>query len=143
MDAVEKHLIELLPDRDRTRLLAICEPVELVLSEVLYEPGKPIRHVYFPTRGVIFLVALIAGSPGVEVGMLGREGMLGGQLALGIVTAPLHALAQGSDAAWRIATVLFKHKLARSAALQRSLNRYLYVCALPSRPHRPPACVFT
>ena len=69
-------------------------------------------------------MALIAESPGVEVGMLGREGMLGGQLALGIVTAPLHALAQGSDAAWRIATVPFKHKLARSAALQRSLNRY-------------------
>ena len=51
MDAVENHLIELLPYRDRTRLLAIREPVELVLSEVLCEPGKPILHVYFPTRG--------------------------------------------------------------------------------------------
>ena len=127
MDAVENHLLELLPARDRARLLAICEPVQLVLSEVLCEPGKPIRHVYFPTRGFISLVALIAGSPGVEVGMVGREGMLGAQLALGIVTAPLHALVQGSGAAWRIATVPFKHELARSAALQRSLNRYLYV----------------
>lgn len=127
MKAVENHLIELLPARDRARLLAICEPVELVLSEVLCEPGKPTRHVYFPTRGYISLVALVDGSPGVEGGMVGREGMLGAQLALGVVTAPLHALVQGSGTAWRIATVPFKRELARSPALRRGLNRYLYV----------------
>ena len=59
--------------------------------------------------------------------MVGREGMLGAQLMLGVVTAPLHALVQGSGAAWRISTVPFKRELARSTALQRVLHRYLYV----------------
>jgi CRP-like cAMP-binding protein len=59
--------------------------------------------------------------------MVGREGMVGAQLALGVVTAPLRALVQGSGAAWRIATKAFQAELVRSAALQRSLNRYLYV----------------
>ncbi|MEO5660013.1 MAG: Crp/Fnr family transcriptional regulator [Polaromonas sp.] len=127
MSSVENHLIELLPARDRARLLAICEPVELVLSEILSEPGKPTRHVYFPTQGFISLVAVIDGRPGVEVGMIGREGMLGAQLALGVETAPLHALVQGSGTAWRIATVAFKRELARSPELQRCLNHYLYV----------------
>ncbi|MEO6319060.1 MAG: Crp/Fnr family transcriptional regulator, partial [Polaromonas sp.] len=127
MDAVANHLIELLPAKDRARLLAICEPVELLLSEVLSEPGKPTRHVYFPTQGFISLVAMVDGSPGVEVGMVGSEGMLGAQLVLGVLTAPLHALVQGSGAAWRIETAPFKRELARSAALQRCLNRYLYV----------------
>ncbi|WP_029525386.1 Crp/Fnr family transcriptional regulator [Polaromonas glacialis] len=127
MNAAQNHLIEMLPVADRSRLLALCEPVELVLSEVLCEPGKPTRHVYFPTQGYISLVALVDGSPGVEVGMVGREGMLGAQLVLGVATVPLHALVQGQGTAWRIATAPFKRELARSAALRRGLNRYLYV----------------
>jgi CRP-like cAMP-binding protein len=124
---VENHLIELLPRRDRMRLLAVCEPVHLVLSEVLCEPGKPTRYVYFPTESFISLVTLVKDHPGVEVGMVGREGMLGAQLALGVATAPLHALVQGAGAAWRIEARTFQAELGRSPALQRGLLRYLYV----------------
>ena len=127
MPAVQNHLIELLPGKDRLRLLAVCEPVELVLAQVLCEPGQPTRHVYFPTHGFISLVAKIDGEPALEVGMVGREGMLGAQLALGVLTAPLHALVQGPGAAWRVATAAFRRELAGSVALQRGLNRYLYV----------------
>lgn len=127
MHPVENHLIELLPRRERQRLLAACESVELVLSEVLCEPGQPTRHVYFPTGGFISLVAPVDGSPGVEVGMVGREGMLGAQLALGVPVAPWRAVVQGSGAARRISTAAFRRELAHSPALQRLLNRYLYV----------------
>ena len=127
MSAVENHLLERLPRQDRVRLLAACESVELVLSEVLCEPGQPVRHVYFPVQGFISLVTPVDGSPGVEVGMIGREGMLGAQLALGVATAPWRALVQGAGGAWRIGTAAFKRELARSPALQRGLNRYLYV----------------
>ena len=121
------HLIERLPRADRKRLLALCEPVELVLSEVLCEPGTPTQHVYFPTDGFISLVTLVKGSPGLEVGMVGREGMLGVQVVLGVATAPLRALVQGPGAAWRIGRAAFRGELAQSPALQRGLNSYLYV----------------
>jgi CRP-like cAMP-binding protein len=127
MNAVENHLIDLLPAKDRVRLMAVCEPVELVLSEVLCEPGKSTRYVYFPTCGFISLVAMAEGGPGVEVGMIGIEGMLGSQLALSVTITPLHAVVQGQGTAWRVATVPFKRELARSPALQRVLNRYVYV----------------
>lgn len=123
----QNHLIERLPRPDRLRLLALCETVPLVLGEVLCEPGKATRHVYFPVEGFISLVVPIDGKPALEVGMVGREGMLGAQLALGVTTVPLHALVQGMGTACRIGTGAFRKELTDSPALQRILNRYLYV----------------
>jgi CRP-like cAMP-binding protein len=121
------HLVQRLPRADRARLIGLAEAVPLVLSEVLCEPGKPTRHVYFPTSGFISLVTTAAGSPGIEVGMVGREGMLGAQLVLGVGTTPLRALVQGSGAAWRVGASNFRGELARSPALRRGLDRYLFV----------------
>ena len=127
MKPVENHLIELLPRKDRMRFLALCEPFKLVLGEMLCQPGKATRYVYFPTNGFLSLVADIEGKPGLEVGLVGSEGMLGAQLALGVVTTPLYALVQGAGTSWRMNTKAFKTELVSSAALRSVLNRYLYV----------------
>ncbi len=127
MANAQNQLIERLSRKDRAALLAASEPVQLVLGDVLCEPGRPTRHVYFPVDSFISLVAPIDGKPALEVGMVGREGMLGAQLALGVATVPLHALVQGQGEALRIGATAFRAELNRSAALQRLLNRYLYV----------------
>lgn len=127
MALAENHLIESLPRADRLRLRAVCEPVELVLSEVLCEQGQSTPHVYFPVDGFISLVTVIDGRAGLEVGMIGREGMLGAQLILGVARAPMRALVQGPGAAWRVGAAAFRRELVRSTSLQRHLHRYLYV----------------
>ena len=127
MASTQNHLIEMLPRAARQRLLALCEPVQLQLSQTLCEPGTPTRHVFFPTESFISLVAMSEGHAGLEVGMVGREGMLGAQLALGVATVPLRALVQGGGQTWRIGSGPFRDELAQSPALQRVLNRYLYV----------------
>ncbi len=123
----ENHLIELLPRADRRRLLAICKPASLTLSEVLYESGERTKWVYFPTGATISLVTPIDGKPVLEVGMVGREGMVGAQLVLGVMQTPLHAVVQGPGTAWCAAAAPFRRELARSAALQRCLHLYIYV----------------
>ncbi len=127
MAIVENHLIELLPRKERSRLLAICDSVDLVLSEVLSERGAPTRHVYFPIDGIISLVASIDGKPALEVGMVGREGMVGAQLALGVPVSPLHAVVQGAGQSRRAPAGAFRRQLSDNSALQRGMSRYLYV----------------
>lgn len=127
LTAVENHLIELLPRADRQRLLAVCEPFPLQLAQVLCERGETTRHVYFPIEGFISLVATIDKHAGLEVGMVGREGMLGAHLALGVASTPLRALVQGPGHAWRVGAVAFQREFERSPVLRRSLNRYIYV----------------
>ena len=132
------HLMELLPAKDRQRLLAVCQPVQLVLGDVLCEPGTPTRHVYFPIDAFISLIATTphdAHAPkaehttalGVEVGMVGREGMLGTELALGVATAPLQALVQGPGLALQVAHAAFMRQLSLSEPLRRHLLRYVHV----------------
>lgn len=120
-------LMDRLPRTDKLRLIAACEWVELPLAQVLSDQGQPTQYAYFPTAGFISLIAVVQGSPGVEVGMVGREGMLGVQLALGVADAPLHALVQGAGTAWRIDRQAFQAELDASPVLQHQLNRYLYV----------------
>ena len=127
MANAENHLIERLPRKDRLRLLALCEPCGLVSGAVLCEPGLPVRHVYFPVDGFISLVAPIDGKPALEVGMVGREGMLGAHMVLGVATVPLHAVVQGTGSARRIGAPAFRRELDGSVALQRMLKRYLYI----------------
>jgi CRP-like cAMP-binding protein len=127
VDGSTNWLIAALPQADRQRLLAVCEPVELKLSQVLGEAGDRTRHVYFPTRSFISLVASVDAHPGLEVGMIGHEGMLGAHLSLGLTREPLLALVQGAGPALRVARRPFTEELARNAPLRQAVGHYLYV----------------
>jgi CRP-like cAMP-binding protein len=127
---IRNQLIDGLPRSDRKRLLFICEKVDLILSDILFESGIPAQHVYFPTGGFISLVTPVDGKPALEVGMVGAEGMLGTQVVLGVSTTPLKALVQGPGSAWRAPVADFRRELKRSPTLARNLHVYIHVCML-------------
>ena len=121
------RLLEALPGRDKRRMLAACENVELVFADVLHAPEQRIRHVYFPTNSFISLIMPVDVRASLEVGLVGNEGMVGTSLLLGVDLPPVRAVVQGAGPALRIDADVFRDELDRSAAVQRKLDRYLFV----------------
>jgi CRP-like cAMP-binding protein len=120
-------LLTALPAAERRLVLAAGKPVTLRYGEVLCRAGDRTIHAYFPTTGFISLITPIDGHTGLEVGLVGNEGMVGIWLALGVNASPLQLLVQGAGAAWRLDAAAFTRQLATSPALQRALDRYLFV----------------
>ncbi len=124
---VTNRLIAGIPTKDRVRLLANCEPVDLVFGDILSEADQPIEHVYFPLAGFVSLVATLDGHQPLEMGLVGNEGMLGVTLKLGIKTAPMRAVVQGTGTALRMTESKFMSYFGDTPAMFRILDRYLYV----------------
>jgi CRP-like cAMP-binding protein len=71
------RLLVALGNEDFAALEPHLETVTLSRGQVLYEPGDPILHVYFPHDAIVSLVNVLEDGGSVEVGVFGREGVLG------------------------------------------------------------------
>jgi len=118
------RLLAALPAKDFARLESGLEPVTITYGEVLCEPGERMRHVYFPGDCVVSLLTLAEGHRAIEVGLVGREGMIGARLALGVTRSSVRALVQGTGTAMRMSSARFLRELRRSQTLQRVLLRF-------------------
>ena len=121
------RLLAALPRNDRLSMIARCEIVPLVAPDVLFEPGERLRHVHFPVTALISLATPIPLSAGVEVGLVGDEGMVGTPLVLGIAVTPLAGIVQRPGMSLCMGAAAFTRELKARPALRRLLDRYLFV----------------
>jgi CRP-like cAMP-binding protein len=81
--ARSNRLLELLPNGERVRLEASMQRIPIKPHDLLYAPGKPMEHVYFPLWGVVSLMTPLEDGSAVETAVVGNEGMVGVQAFLG------------------------------------------------------------
>jgi CRP-like cAMP-binding protein len=117
-------LLAALPPQELARMLPALDQVKVDVGAVLCEPGDTIRHIYFPHDCLISLMAVAEGRMTLEVGLVGREGMLGATVALGHDTTQVRAVVQRAGSASRIDADRLRTEFARNPALQRVLYRY-------------------
>ena len=126
-DPTANRLLGLLPRKDRSRMIAGCEKVEHAASEVVFAAGERLRHAHFPISVLVTLATPIGRSTGLEVGLVGDEGMLETPLVLGIDVTPLQATVQRGGVSLRMGAAAFRRELGNRPALRRILERYLFV----------------
>ena len=124
--ALTNRLLAALPKEEYQQLLPKLEPVPLVFGEVIYEPGDLIRNVYFPTSGIISLLATVEDRATLEVGIVGREGMVGLPAFMGVKTSTNRAVVQGVGAAMRMKANAFRNECENGGSFPRILLRYAH-----------------
>lgn len=118
------RLLASLPDDDQSQLADKCETVRVDNGQLLSEPGQEVRYVYFPIDSLVSLLGVAEGRMTLEIGSIGREGMLGASVVLGHELAQVRAVVQRSGRAYRMAAADFVTEFYRMESLQRLLHRY-------------------
>jgi CRP-like cAMP-binding protein len=100
------------------------ETVSLHSNQLIQDPGETVEHVFFPTRGLISMVAELEDGACVEVGMIGKEGMFPISTVLGDDTPSQRALVQLAGSAIRVNSTEVRQHFEADAAFRSLLLRY-------------------
>jgi CRP-like cAMP-binding protein len=120
----ENQLLAALPPEELARWLPLLEPVELPLGKVLYESGRAIDHMYFPTTAIVSLLYVLADGHSAEFASVGREGVVGISLFMGGNSTPSRAVVQSAGGGFRLGAGVMKEAFGRSAPVMRLMLRY-------------------
>ena len=123
--AVRNRLLAALPPEVLNQLLPKLHRVPLTVRDPLAAPEKPIEAVYFVESGWASMVANLDEGAQAEVGLIGREGMVGHALVTGVDTAFAEAFVQGPGEALRMEAGAFRRELDTHPALFQRLLRYV------------------
>ena len=120
-------LLNQLSKKYRELILQDAELTQLNLSNVICIANKPQEFLYFPRDGFISLVQKIDEHPPLEVGMIGREGVLGSEIILGINENMFGGIVQGSGDAWKIRVEDFMQNFHNIPELKELIYKYLSI----------------
>ena len=123
-DPTQNHLLAALPAPEMRRWLPLLEPVDLPLGLVLYESGRPLSHVYFPTSGIVSLLFVLEDGASAEIAVVGSEGVVGIALFMGGESTPTRGVVQSAGQGFRLHASAMKEDFNRNGPVMHLMLRY-------------------
>ena len=117
-------LLDRVPTHEQADLEPYCEIVELRAGEILYQPGDPLTHVYFPLSGMVSLIAVMKDGRAVETMTIGREGVVATSASGYVDPAFCRYMVQVPGTAVRATAQGFEDMIDASVGLCSAVSRY-------------------
>jgi CRP-like cAMP-binding protein len=114
-----------LSESDYDRVRAHLTHVPLSQHQELLSPTAPTNYVYFLESGMVSLILTLEDGNTVEVGLVGREGIVGVLAGLGASRISGEAMVQMPGSAWRMETDMLRKEIAVIPTFQQMLLRYV------------------
>jgi CRP-like cAMP-binding protein len=121
---IRNQLLQALSPDTLARLLPKLNPVVLPVRTGLIAPYERIEAVYFLESGWASMVAQLEDGTQAEVGLIGREGVVGVSLAAGVETGFSDTYIQAGGTALQMEATAFQRELDQAPELRRLLLRY-------------------
>jgi CRP-like cAMP-binding protein len=118
------QLLAALPDVEWQRWKPLLEPVQMPLGQVLYESGRTMSHVYFPTTAIVSLLYVLENGSSAEIAVVGKEGIVGISLFMGGDSTPSRAVVQSAGQGLRLSACTMKTEFDRAGPTLHLLLRY-------------------
>jgi CRP-like cAMP-binding protein len=123
-DPLTNQLLAALPPTEWERWLPQLERVTMPLGQVVYESGRSLSHVVFPTTAIVSLLYVMENGASAEIAVVGREGVVGVALFMGGETTPSRAVVQSAGHGFRLKAALLKDEFGRFGPTMHLLLRY-------------------
>jgi CRP-like cAMP-binding protein len=120
----QNHLLNALPGAVGERLFPHLKLLKLARGAVVYEPGAPLRQVYFPTDCVISLLYVLKNGSSAEISVVGNEGAVGLSLFIGGETTTSRAIVQSAGSAYQLSGRRLREELEAHGDMLHILLRY-------------------
>ena len=120
----QNHLLAALPAAVFALLASHLELVAMPLGQLVYGPGRPLLHAYFPTTAIVSLHYVTQSGASVETAGVGNEGVVGMALFMGGDTTPSSAMVQTAGYAYRLERSVLKAVFGRVVQVRDPLLRY-------------------
>ncbi len=117
-------LLAALSSAELERMSAHLEAVDMPLGEVVYESGRNIDYVYFPTTCIVSLLYVLENGASAEIAVVGHEGLVGISIFMGGETTPSRAVVQSAGGAYRQRAQVIKDEFKRGGGMQHLMLRY-------------------
>ena len=105
-------------------MLPRLERVPMELAQVLYESGRNLDYVYFPTTCIVSLMFVLESGASTGIAVIGYEGAVGVSSFMGGESTPSRGVVQSAGEAMRLPVALVLQEFRRGGAMQHLMLRY-------------------
>ena len=98
--------------------------VRMTLGQLLHPVGEPIEHVYFPESGMVSMLTVMKSGEQIETAIIGREGVIGGWVAIDGVNTNTQSTVQIEGSAQQVSTARFLETYRASDTFRSAMNAY-------------------
>jgi CRP-like cAMP-binding protein len=127
---VRNEILLGLPSQECDSIFSELTFVQLRTHDVLQETEEPIKYAYFVDSGMVSILSVMEDGKSVEVGLTGKEGCTGLQLAAGFKTSDTRALVQIAGTGFRMSTQSLLKVLRQCPILGKRMQQYALLLAM-------------